>query len=128
MVVLDWSIRKHENLVVVGGIGVFDMPFFLSYLQAVRTGGAIGYRKLLDLRQADIQLSDEDLSSIGSIARQPSPVAPGPIAILVGRNPPPLMLDMAILMKQRIGTSRLFRLFTDESEARRWLTQTSTSP
>ncbi len=29
------------------------------------------------------------------------------------------MLDMAILLKQHVATSRRFRLFTDEAEARR---------
>lgn len=51
---------------------------------------------------------------------------PGPVAILVGKNPPPLMLDMAILLKQRVGTPRRFRLFTEEPEARLWLAAVST--
>lgn len=125
MAALGWSIREHEKLVVVSGVGVFDMPFFLSYMQAMQANGAIGYCKFLDLRQTDIQLSGDDLASIGQLTRQPSTATPGPVAILVGRNPPPLMLDMAILLQQRIGTSRRFRLFTDEADARRWLAAVS---
>lgn len=128
MAALGWSILKHEKLVVVSGLGVFDLPFFLTYMQAMQEAGATGYCKLLDLRQADIQLSGDDLASIGRLTRQPSATPPGPVAILVGKNPPPLMLDMAILLKQRIDTSRRFRLFTDEPEARHWLAQASTNP
>ena len=126
MAALGWSIQKQYNLVVVSGVGVFDMLFLLSYLKATQAAGAVGYCKLLDLRQADIQLSGDDLQTIGTLTRNNDPTASGPVAILVGKNPPPLMLDMAILLKQRVGTSRRFRLFTDEPEARRWLAAIST--
>jgi len=128
MAALGWSIHKQDNLVVVSGVGVFDLPFLLSYAQATREAGAVGYCKLLDLRQADIQLSGDDLQAIGNLTRTSDPTTAGPIAILIGKNPPPLMLDMAILLKQRIGTSRRFRLFTDEPEARAWLAAASTRP
>lgn len=121
MAALGWSIQKQDSLVVVSGVGVFDMAFLESYLKATQAAGAVGYCKLLDLRQADIQLSGEDLQAIGALTRNNDPAASGPVAILVGKNPPPLMLDMAILLKQRVGTSRRFRLFTDEPEARQWL-------
>ena len=126
MTALGWSIQKHDKLVIVNGVGVFDLPFFLAYLQAMEEADAIGYCKFLDLRQADIRLSGDDLASIGRLTRQPSAMQPGPVAILVGKNPPPLMLDMAILLKQRVGTSRRFRLFTEEPEARLWLAAVST--
>lgn len=128
MATLGWSIQKHEKLVVVSGLGVFDFPFLISYLKATQAAAAVGYCKLLDLRQADIQLSSDDLQAIGTLTRNNDPTASGPVAILVGKNPPPLMLDMAILLKQRVGTSRRFRLFTDEAEARRWLAESSMGP
>jgi hypothetical protein len=128
MAALGWLIYELDKLVVVSGVGVFDLPFLLSYVQATRAAGAVGYCKLLDLRQADIQLSSEDLRAIGTLTRNNDPSTSGPVAILIGKNPPPLMLDMAILLKQRVGTSRRFRLFTDEAEARAWLAAASTSP
>ena len=128
MAALGWSILKHEKLVALSGLGVFDFPFLLSYLKATQAAGAVGYCKLLDLRQADIQLSGDDLQAIGTLTRNNDPAASGPVASLVGKNRPPLRLDMAILLKQRVGTSRRFRLFTDEAEARRWLAETSTGP
>ncbi len=35
MTALGWSIQKHDKLVIVNGVGVFDLPFFLAYLQAM---------------------------------------------------------------------------------------------
>lgn len=126
MAALGWSIRKEDRLVIVSGVGVFDLPFLLSYLSATQAAGAVGYGKLLDLRLTDIQLSGDDLQAIGTLTRNNDPAASGPVAILVGKNPLPLMLDMAILLKQRVGTSRRFRLFTDEAQARIWLAEAST--
>lgn len=128
MAALGWSIHKEDGLVIVNGVGVFDLPFLLSYLKAMQAAGAVGFRKLLDLRQADIQLSGDDLQTIGTLTRNNDPTASGPVAILVGKNPPPLMLDMAILLKQRVGTSRRFRLFTEEPQARQWLADASSGP
>ena len=43
MTALGWSIQKHDKLVIVNGVGVFDLPFFLAYLQAMEEADAIGY-------------------------------------------------------------------------------------
>lgn len=121
MGVLGWEIHRADNLVVISGVGVFDLPFLLSYRRAMLAEGAISYRKLFDLHQSDIQLSADDLQSISESARNNNASISGPIAIVTGREPAPLLLDMAILLKHRIGTSRRFRLFTDKAEARQWL-------
>jgi hypothetical protein len=121
MGVLRWEIHRGENLVLVGGVGIFNLPFLLSYRQAMRAAGAINYRKLFDLHQSEILLSADELQGIAENARNNNASTAGPVAIVMGRDPPPLLLDMAILLKHRIGTSRRFRLFTDDAEARQWL-------
>ena len=121
MGVLGWEIHRADNLVVVSGVGLFDLPFLLSYRQAMLAESTITYRKLFDLHQSDIQLSAADLQGIAESARNNNASISGPIAVVTGREPTPLLLDMAILLKHRIGTSRRFRLFTDEAEARQWL-------
>ena len=121
---IGWSIRKHARLVVVKGAGIFDPAFFASYLAAMRDAGATGYRKFFDLRRADIKFSADDLQVLGSrLATNDTDadVAPGPIAILLGPDPPPLLLDMAILLKQHVGSSRQLRIFIKEDEATQWL-------
>lgn len=121
MPTLGCSIDSFERLVVVSGIGVFDLRFYISYVSRLRTQGAAGYCKLLDLRQADIRLSPEDFAAICTFTRKGDGATAGPTAMVIGENPPHLLLDMAILLKQRIGTARRFKLFTNKAEASRWL-------
>lgn len=117
---IGWEVHRADSLVVVSGVGLFDLPFIVAYRQAMLAEGTARYRKLFDLHQSDIALSPDDLQSIADGAGNSVQIA-GPIAIVMGGVPPPLLVDMAILLKHRMGASRRLRLFTDETEARRWL-------
>lgn len=121
MTTLGWTIYRAEGLVVVGGVGLFDLSFFLSFEATMRAKGAGGFGKLLDLHRADIQLSSDDLQTMVARTRSCSATTAGPIAIVVGRTPPPLLVDMAVLLKHRMGDRRRLRLFTEETDAREWL-------
>lgn len=118
---LIWDISKSEGLVVIRGVGVFNLYFMTSFREAMRAQGAAGYCKLFDLSRADIQLSSDDLQTMVARTRLADPVKSGPIAIMLGHEPPPLLVDMAVLLKSRLGNRRRLRLFTEEAEARRWL-------
>ncbi len=122
---LEWSVQKYAHLVVVDGAGVLDPPFVAQYSAAVREAGAIGYRKFFDLRRADIRFSADDFRALGKTLADANAAdpgnAPGPVAILIGSRPPPLLLDMAVLLKQHVGSSRRLRIFTQEQEALGWL-------
>ena len=118
---LSWEILKSEGLVIVRGIGVFNLSFMTSFREAMRAQGAAGYCKLFDLSRADIQFSREDLQTMAARARLADPLKSGPIAIMLGHEPPPLLVDMAVLLKNRLGNRRRLRLFTNEAEARQWL-------
>lgn len=118
---LGWTIFQSEGLVVIRGVGVFNLPFMASFRAAMRTEGAAGYCKLFDLSRAEIHLSSDDLQTMVARTRLTDPLKSGPIAIMLGYEPPPLLIDMAILLKNRIGNRRRLRLFTSEAEARLWL-------
>lgn len=118
---LGWTICRPESLVTVRGVGVFDLPFVTSFRQAMRAEGTGGFCKLFDLTRADIQLSSHDLQTMVARSWSCSATTAGPIAIVVGRTPPPLLVDMAVLLKHRIGDCRRLRLFIDETDAREWL-------
>lgn len=83
--------------------------------------GAVGYGKLLDLSRADIRLSSDDLQTMVATTRLAGATTAGPIAIFLGEDPDPVLLDMAVLLKSRIGNRRRLRVFTDEWTARQWL-------
>lgn len=116
---LGWKIFRSEVLVVVRGVGVLDRSFLESFREAMRAEGAVGYGKLFDLSKADIQLCDR-LDSLPAIPRQ-STVIPGSIAIVLGNDPAPSLVDAAVLLKQRTGNRRRLRVFTDEADGREWL-------
>lgn len=118
---LGWTIHRPEQLVEIRGIGLFDIHFATAFRKAMRAEGAAGFCKLFDLSRVDIKLSDEDLQSMVASTRLGGPIQSGPIAHYLGKTPPPLLVDMAILLKSRIGHRRRIRLFTDELAARGWL-------
>lgn len=118
---LGWTIYRAEGLVVVRGVGLFDLSFITSFDETMRAKGTAGFCKLFDLHRADIRLSRDDLQAIVARVRSCSATTKGPIAIMVGRTPPPLLVDMAVLLKHRIGDSCRLRLFTEETDAREWL-------
>lgn len=118
---LRWTIYRPEQLVVISGVGIFDISFATAFREAMRAEGAAGFCKLFDFSRLDIKLSDQDLQSMVASTRLAGPVKSGPIALYLGKTPPPLLVDMAILLKNRIGYRRRIRLFTDESVAREWL-------
>ncbi len=119
MAALGWKIFRPEALVVVEGVGVLDRSFLTSFREAMRAEGAVGYCKLFDLSKADIQLCDGG-DSLPAIPRL-STAIPGSIAIVLGHDPSPSLVDAAVLLKQRTGNRRRMRVFTHEADAREWL-------
>ena len=119
MAALGWKIFKPEALVVVQGVGVLDRSFLTSFREAMRAEGAVGFCKLFDLSKADIQLCD-GMDSLPAIPRL-STAIPGSIAIVLGKHPSASLVDAAVLLKQRTGKRRRLRVFTDEADAKEWL-------
>lgn len=109
-----------EQTVSSAVLGVFDFPFIVSYRNAMLAEGAAAYGKLLDLRRTDIVLSPHDLDRISDDPRF-NRLTTGSIAIMIGRPPPPMLIDMAMLLQHRMGNSRRICIFVYEEEARRWL-------
>lgn len=118
---LRWTIYRPEQLVVISGVGVFDIYFATAFREAMRAEGAAGFCKLFDLSRVDIDLSEKDMQSMVASTRLRGPIQSGPIAMYLGKTPPPLLVDMALLLQDRIGDRRRIRLFTDELAARQWL-------
>ena len=118
---LGWTVDRAARLVTVRGMGVYDLSFAMALGAAMWAEDAVGYCKLLDLSRADIRLSDDDLQVMVAKSCLAGATTAGPIAVVLGPHPDPLVLDMAVLLKSRIGNRRRFRVFTDEWTARRWL-------
>lgn len=118
---LGWTIDRAERLVTVRGEGVYDLSFAMALGAAMTAERAVGYCKLLDLSRADIRLTGDDFQTMVARTCLAGATTAGPIAIVLGDEPDPLLLDMAVLLKSRIGRHRRLRVFIDEWSARRWL-------
>lgn len=120
---LQWVVEAETATVVVSGRGIVDRAFIEQYLRAMTAMGTRGYRKLFDLTHAAFEIPRDDVSAVASaLAQFGADGRAGPVAIVVGMSP--LSLDMAVLLKQNVETSRPFRVFTRTDEARRWLMST----
>ncbi|WP_230553497.1 hypothetical protein [Reyranella aquatilis] len=98
-----------------GAIGREDIE---GYLLATEIEGTKGHAKLVDIRGGDLVLDRDDLQSVARMLLEyGSDGEAGPVALVVQGT---LNIDMAILLKQRVGP-RPFRVFADALDARGWL-------
>jgi hypothetical protein len=115
---IRWTIsrrREHAEAMGIGKIGYTDLQEFFASLAAK---GAGSYRISFDLTLGELTLSRDDLSQVARILSDAGRKGRGgPVAMIVRTE---LTLDMAVLLKQRVGTGA-FRVFTDSDAARAWL-------
>jgi hypothetical protein len=117
---LEWSTLPASRLCLVTGRGKVTRADIEAYLDGTIREGAKGYAKLVDITNCSLALDVDDLEIVAHhLVRYGWGERPGPIAMVVGS---PLNLDMAVLLKQRVG-DRPFRIFTGMGAARAWLTR-----
>lgn len=115
---LDVSILPDAQLCMVTGDATVTRQDIEGYLAHSIKAGAKNYAKLVDLTHSTLTLDGEDLEIVADgLIRYSRGDQPGPVALVVGN---PITLDMAVLLKQRVG-DRPFRIFTTVGAARAWL-------
>ncbi|CAN5360358.1 hypothetical protein BH10PSE6_BH10PSE6_14480 [soil metagenome] len=106
------------EIVVVRGVGKVTRSDIEQYLKETIEGGVKGHAKLILLGISTLSLSPADLDAVAtSLVDYGRGERPGPVAIVAGNA---LNLDMALLLKQRVG-NRPFSIFVDAREAARWI-------
>jgi len=115
---LQWSNLPGFQLCVVTGHGSVTRADVETYLAGTIREGAKCYAKLVDITTCRLALDHDDLQAVSEgLVRYGWGDRAGPVAMIVSTA---LNLDMAVLMKQRVG-DRPFRIFTDIDAARAWL-------
>lgn len=115
---LNWSNLPQSRLCIVTGDGAVTRADIEAYLSGTIRDGVKGFAKLVDIMTCTLDLTAEDLERVAeSLVKYGWGDRAGPVAMVVGT---PLNLDMAVLLKQRVG-DRPFRIFTSEGAARAWL-------
>lgn len=116
---LNWTVLTDQHLVVVNGHGQVTREDIDGYLAASIRSGTKAYAKLIEIgTTCALDLSADDLDHVvqrhADYARDGGV---GPVAIVVHS---PLNLDMAMLLKQRVG-NRPYSIFVSTSDALAWL-------
>lgn len=122
---LLWMRSDEFGILTVVGQGDIGRQDIEDYLSATVREGTKAHAKLVDLTVGNLSLDRDDLESVArTVVEYGVGGDAGPVAMVVRGA---LNIDMAVLLKQRVG-SRPFRVFTDPLEARGWLMTFRASP
>lgn len=115
---LLWMRSDEFGILTVVGQGDIGRQDIEDYLNATVREGTKAHAKLVDLTVGNLSLDRDDLESVArTVVDYGVGGEAGPVAMVVLGA---LNIDMAVLLKQRVG-SRPFRVFADPLEARGWL-------
>ena len=122
---LCWLRSDEFGILTVVGQGDIGRQDIEDYLSATVREGTKAHAKLVDLTVGNLILDRDDLESVArTVVEYGAGGDAGPVAMVVLGA---LNIDMAVLLKQRVG-SRPFRVFTDPLQARGWLMTFRASP
>lgn len=115
---LRWMRSDEFGILTVVGQGDIGRQDIEDYLNATVREGTKPHAKLVDLTVGNLILDRDDLESVArTVVEYGVGGEAGPVAMVVLGA---LNIDMAVLLKQRVG-ARPFRVFTDPLDARGWL-------
>lgn len=115
---LGWTRSDGFGILTVVGQGDVSRRDIEDYLNATVREGTKAHAKLVDVTAANLNLDRDDLESVArTLLEYGVGGGAGPVALVVQGA---LNIDMAVLLKQRVGP-RPFRIFTNPLDARGWL-------
>ena len=115
---LGWTRSDEFGILTVVGQGDVGRRDIEDYLNATVREGTKSHAKLVDITIGTLNLDRDDLESVArTLLEYGVGGGAGPVAMVVHGA---LSIDMAVLLKQRVGP-RPFRVFTDPLDARGWL-------
>lgn len=115
---LGWTRSDEFGILTVVGQGDVGRRDIEDYLNATVREGTKAHAKLVDITASNLNLDRDDLESVArTLLEYGVGGGAGPVAMVVQGA---LNIDMAVLLKQRVGP-RPFRIFTDPLDARGWL-------
>ena len=115
---LHWLITSRERLATVTGEGTVGRADIERWLEVVDGARLLPFRKLVDLGQASLDLTAEDMMILGIRFRAHHSNSMGPLAmVLPTAAPESIERGLGILA----AGDRPMRLFRSLPRARRWL-------
>jgi len=122
---LLWSLDSSQHLVTVTAEGDVTRADIETYLSEIERSNAIDWRKLVDLREARMVLTEDDVLAIGLIFRQADASGDvGALAVVLPTSEPERAMRLLGFLA---AAKRPMRLFKTIAPARRWV-KTTPSP
>ena len=116
---IHWTISKPTKLVVAVCKDAVTRKDIEGYLDAIVVADVLGYRKIFDLTQAQVDLPDDDMMALGARIRAYATTGSmGPLAIVAAT---PESHERAHLFATLADAGRPIKIFIELHEARRWL-------
>jgi hypothetical protein len=116
---VQFEIDHAERFVRVRAHGVVRLPEILDYFDALVLQDAMSYPKLFDAREAEPELTDDDVMIMGARVSAYAILEPrGPVAAVAVTKEASNILQRFMNLG---GPKRLMRLFASVEEARAWL-------
>jgi hypothetical protein len=116
---ISFHIDHAKRHVSVEGTGIVTLDDILVYYEAMVVGEAMPYRKLFDASNCDLQLSDDDLMTLGAWVSAFSQFDPrGLIAVLYTSEPNENALRRYMNLG---GAKRAVKIFRSRTRALKWL-------
>jgi hypothetical protein len=116
---VSWTVDSKKKLMRILGTGNISHAELVPLIDAVVREGALGYRKLVDVSQANTTMTSEEMLDIGVRTRSmQDPINSGPVALV-------LPVDGVTHAEAQIGMiaagERSMRIFRDLAPAERWI-------
>ena len=116
---IQWTISHSAKLVVAVCKGAIARQDIEGYLDAVVVADTLAYRKIFDMTQSTVDLSDEDMMALGARIRAYATTgAMGPLAIVATT---PESYERAHLFAALADAKRPLKIFRELHLARKWL-------
>ena len=116
---IQWTISHSAKLVVAVCKGALTRQDIEGYLDAVVVADTLAYRKIFDMTQSTVDLSDDDMMALGARIRAYATMGTmGPLAIVAST---PESYERAHLFAALAEAKRPLKIFRELHLARKWL-------
>lgn len=116
---LHWSLDPSQHLVTVTAEGDVTRAEIETYLSEIERAKAVGWRKLVDLREVRVGLTERDVLAIGLRFRQADAAGDvGALAVVLPISEPERAMRLLGFLA---AAKRPMRLFKTIAPARRWI-------
>jgi hypothetical protein len=121
-----WGVDHGARMVVATARGVLRMRDLENDLDGLSGAAVFSLRKIFDMGQASLDLSEADMMALGARIRDHVNAGrAGPVAVVAGADQ---AYSQAKQLASRIAADRLFEVFRETSAAREWLDSVTREP